>query len=85
MRINPDFDFRHLDAAARLRLAQDLWDSVAPEDADAEEPLTGAQKAELDRRLADLDAHPDAGVPWPQIRAELEAELATMRRERGGA
>ena len=85
MRLNPDFDFRHLDAAARLQLAQDLWDSVAPEDADAEEPLTGTQEAELDRRLADLDAHPDAGAPWPQVRAELEAELAAMRRGRGRA
>lgn len=85
MPINPDFDFGHLDAAARLQLAQDLWDSVEPEDADVEEPLTGAQEAELDRRLADLDAHPDAGTPWPQVRAELEAELVAMRRGWGGA
>ncbi len=85
MRTNPDFDFRHLDAAARLQLAQDLWDSVAPEDADAEAPLTRGQEAELDRRLAELDEHPDAGVPWPQVHAELEAELAAMRRGPGGA
>lgn len=85
MRINPDFDFRHLGTAERLQLAQDLWDSVAPEDADVDEPLTGAQTAELDRRLADLDARPEAGTPWPQVRAEIEAELAAVRRGRGGA
>lgn len=84
MRINPDFDFRHLSAVARIQLAQDLWDSLAPEEVDAELPLTPAQVTELDRRLADLDEHPEAGVPWERVRVELEAELAATRQERRG-
>lgn len=84
MRINPDFDFRHLSAAARVQLAQDLWESLTPEEVDAELPLTPEQMAELDRRLADLDAHPEAGVPWEQVRAELEAELAATRQRQPG-
>lgn len=82
MRINPDFDFRHLPAAARIQLAQDLWDSLTSEEVDAELPLTAEQEAELDRRLADLEHNPDAGVPWARVRAELDAELAAVRQER---
>lgn len=85
MQINPDFDFRHLSAAARIQLAQDLWDSLTPKEVDAECPLSDEQMAELDRRLADLEANPDAGVPWEQVRAELEADLAAMRQERRSA
>src|SRR5438046_2872816 len=46
----------------RLTLAQELWDSVA---ADLErQPLTPAQRAELERRVAAADANPAEGVPW---------------------
>lgn len=82
MRINPDFDFRHLPAPARVRLAQDLWDSLTAEELEAELVLDDEQAAELDRRLAALDAEPQAGVPWEQLRVELEAELASMRKAR---
>jgi putative addiction module component (TIGR02574 family) len=82
MRTNPLFDFNHLSAAERIQLAQDLWDSLEPADIDAELPLTDEQKAELDRRLADLEQHPEASIPWEQVRAELEAEL--QERGRGG-
>lgn len=44
----------------RLALVQALWDSIA-----AEGPhLTDAQRAELERRIAEDDADPDGGVPW---------------------
>lgn len=55
----------------RLALAQLLWDSVA---ADLErQPLTPAQRTELERRCAAADANPDEGAPWEQIRAEARA------------
>lgn len=55
----------------RLALAQQLWDSVA---ADLEhQPLTPAQRAELERRIAAADANPEEGVPWEQVRAEARA------------
>ncbi len=55
----------------RLELAQQLWDSVA---ADLErQPLTVAQRAELERRVAEADAHPEEGAPWEVIRAEARA------------
>jgi putative addiction module component (TIGR02574 family) len=71
----PAFDFSHLTAAERIQLAEDLWDSIEP-DADAL-TLTADQQAELDRRLADLEAHPDDAVPWEALRAQL---LGTLQR-----
>ncbi len=79
MRINPDFDFRHLSAAERIQLAQDLWDSLTPEEVDTECPLTDEQRAELDRRLEDLDRNPDAGVPWHEVRSRVETRLDSAR------
>jgi putative addiction module component (TIGR02574 family) len=69
---NVEFDLSKLSVAERIQLAEDLWDSV-PESADI--PLTNAQKAELERRLADLEQHPDAGEPWEVVRARLYKRL----------
>ena len=68
-----DFDFSKLSVAERIQLAEDLWDSL-PEVSDV--PLTEAQKAELDRRLDDLERNPDAGEPWEVVRARLYSRLA---------
>lgn len=55
----------------RIRLVEAIWDEIASDSASA--ALTEAQKEELDRRLADDDAHPDDGVPWDVIRAEARS------------
>jgi hypothetical protein len=34
-----------------------------------EPELTDAQKAEIDRRLAEAEAAPDDGIPWEEVRA----------------
>ena len=71
-----EFDYSKLSVAERIQLAEELWDSI-PESADV--TLSDAQKAELDRRLEDLERHPDAGEPWEVVRARLYARL-----KRGG-
>ena len=70
---NTEFDFTKLSIAERIQLAEDLWDSIPPEGADL--PLTEAQKAELDRRLADLEHDPHAGESWEVVRARLYDRL----------
>lgn len=35
-------------------------------------PLPESHRAELERRLADLDENPDAGSPWEEVRSRLE-------------
>lgn len=82
MRTNPLFDFSRLTAAERIELAQDLWDSLTPEEIEAELPLDEAQQAELDRRLDDLERHPEAGLTWEQVRADLDEQLRRAAEDR---
>lgn len=57
----------------RLALVQDLWDSIA---AESTTPfLSPSQAAELDRRIRDNDAAPDAVIPWEEVRVRIAARL----------
>lgn len=49
----------------RLRLIEQLWESLrtTPEAI----PLTDAQRAELDRRLDELDRGDVEGIPWNEV------------------
>jgi putative addiction module component (TIGR02574 family) len=60
-----------LSVAERLTLVEELWDSIA-----ASTPITGAQRAELDRRLADHEANPDDVVSWEEVQSSITARLA---------
>jgi len=57
----------------RIQLVQEIWDSVVAESASV--AVTKKQKAVLDRRLADLEAHPGAERPWSEV-------LGTLKRRR---
>jgi putative addiction module component (TIGR02574 family) len=46
--------------------AQVIWDSIAA--APATLPLTAADRAELDRRIAEDDADPEDVMSWQQAR-----------------
>jgi putative addiction module component (TIGR02574 family) len=60
-------DLLQLSPSERLLLAQDLWDSLNPEDI----PLTGWQKAELDRRKAAYQANPASGRSWEEVQRRI--------------
>lgn len=67
------FNYRDLPIDERLQLVGDIWDSIAAE-ANARPqslPLSEAQRVELLRRRADLEAHPDDGFPWGIVHDEL--------------
>jgi putative addiction module component (TIGR02574 family) len=58
-------DITRLTPDERLRLLEQLWDSLsATPDA---LPLTSAQRAELDRRLDELEQEGPAGIPWDEV------------------
>jgi putative addiction module component (TIGR02574 family) len=65
--LTPD-EIVRLSPPERIALIAQLWDSL---DAD-HLPLTGAQQAELDSRLASLDQDRQGGVTWATLKAELE-------------
>jgi putative addiction module component (TIGR02574 family) len=67
-------DLTTLSVSERIQLVEDLWDSIAAET--GEVPLTDAQIAELERRLADMDREPQAGDSWEIVRARIEKRLS---------
>ena len=64
--LTPD-EIVRLTPTERLALIAQLWDSLEHEHL----PLTGAQEAELERRLTSLDEDKRHGVTWASLKAEL--------------
>jgi len=57
-----------LSPADRLELIGAVWDSLSPDDL----PITEAERALLDTRLADMERNPDDQSPWPEVKARLD-------------
>jgi putative addiction module component (TIGR02574 family) len=58
-----------LTVAERLLLIGELWDSIA----DADAPISEAQRDELARRMASFDEDKRHAVSWEALKAELSA------------
>jgi putative addiction module component (TIGR02574 family) len=57
----------------RIALVQEIWSTIA---AEPYQPLlTEAQREELERRVAEDDAHPDDVVPWEHVKAQTISRL----------
>jgi putative addiction module component (TIGR02574 family) len=56
----------------RIRLVQAILDSIAAEQVYPD--LTEAQKQELDRRIDDYEANPDAVMTWEEVKASIQAK-----------
>ena len=58
-----------LPVVERIRLVELIWESIAavPETV----PVSDELKAELDRRLAEFEADPEAGTPWEEVRERI--------------
>jgi putative addiction module component (TIGR02574 family) len=62
-------DLLGLPVEERLRLVEDLWDSIA-EVPEAVE-LSDEQRKELDERLEQFHRDPEAGSPWKDVRDRI--------------
>ncbi len=60
----------NLSVEDRIQLVEAIWDSIA--DHPESLPVTDAQRAELDRRLAAHRRDPGATRNWSQVRDELK-------------
>ena len=65
----PVTDILELPVAERIRLVEIIWESIAavPEAVSVSDEL----KAELDLRLADFEADPEAGIPWEEVHERI--------------
>ncbi|CAN5548102.1 MAG: addiction module protein [Actinomycetota bacterium] len=67
---NVSFDeLLKLSVPERIQLAEDLWDSIAKESEALS--LTDAQKAEIERRLAEHERDHESAIPWEEVRERL--------------
>ena len=64
---NSKIDVRDLSGEEWLNLIGQLWDSLQAE----EVPVTESQKAELDRRLEEMDRDGERGIPWDEVRDRI--------------
>ena len=62
-------DLLDMPVSDRLRLVEDLWDSIAEVPESVE--LTEAQRAELDKRLDDYYRDPDSGSHWNEVKERI--------------
>jgi len=58
-----------LSVAQRILLVEEIWDSIAAEEAAI--PLTDAQRQDLQRRIAAYEANRKAGSTWEEVKARL--------------
>ena len=57
-----------LSPADRLELIGKVWDTLSPADI----PVTDAERALLDARIAEMEENPDDQSPWLEVKARLE-------------
>jgi putative addiction module component (TIGR02574 family) len=68
-----DLGIERLGIDEKLALVEQIWASICAETHTF--PLTDAQRAELDRRIADDDTFPDDVVPWDEVKGAVRARL----------
>ena len=76
-RTGTTLSFERMDLDEKIEHVQDLWDRIA-ERAAADPrsmPLTDPQREELDRRLAEHERDPGAGVSWEEARERIRRSL----------
>ena len=57
--------------SARIRLVELIWDSIAA--VPNAVSLSDEVKADMDQRLAEFEADPEAGAPWKDVRERILA------------
>ena len=56
----------------KIALVEEIWDSI--EDQSNAMPLTQAQREELERRIAHLEAHPESTMTWEEVKKRVRAK-----------
>ena len=77
----PSVNIEELSPQERLDLIERLWESLrrSPETL----PLTDAQRAELDRRLDNLEREGAVGIPWEEVLRRIKGNPGRGRRSFG--
>ena len=69
----PTLDLDKLTREEKLRLIEQIWDSL---EVDADDlPIPEWHRRLLDQRLDEMDREGPIGVPWEQVLQELQSRL----------
>jgi putative addiction module component (TIGR02574 family) len=68
---NPALDLARLSREEQFELLDQLWETLGRDPKAL--PLSDAQKAELDRRLDELEAEGPVGLTWDEVVAQARA------------
>ena len=66
-------NIRELSIADRIRLVDEIWDSIADEQEQVE--ITDAQRKEIDRRLLLYREGREQGIPWEIVKKRVQNGL----------
>ena len=69
----PAIDIDKLDVNERLDLLEAIWESLTLDSSQV--PVPESHKAELDRRLAEIDAGDDSAIPWEEVLEQIRNRL----------
>ena len=58
-----------LSVSERLEIMNVIWESIANEHAGL--PVPDWQIAEVERRSAEMDANPNLGIPWEEVKKSV--------------
>jgi putative addiction module component (TIGR02574 family) len=62
-------EVRKLSVDERIRFVEEVWQTIGADDPSA--LIDDETRAELDRRLDDYRAKPDAGSPWEEVKQRI--------------
>jgi putative addiction module component (TIGR02574 family) len=64
-------ELKRFSVAEKIFILEELWDSIAPEQESF--GLTGEQRDELDRRVADYYSSPKDGCSWEDVKKRIRS------------
>ncbi len=64
-------ELKKFSTAEKILIVEELWDSIAAEQESF--GLTGEQREELDRRVADYYSSPDDGCSWEDVKNRIRS------------
>ena len=69
----PAIELEKLGVEERLDLIEEIWNSLTSDPGQI--PVPEAHKAELDRRLDQIEAGDDEGIPWEEVLNRIRNRL----------
>jgi putative addiction module component (TIGR02574 family) len=62
-------DTLEMSVSDRIKLAQDIWDSITLDPAAI--PVSEAERQEIERRLDEYERNPHATIPWDEVKKQV--------------